>query len=88
MSDKIKVVCQSTAEREQETRELFEACVPYLDKGIGLVNAIMIVKDIPYRHFYNMAWYKEVKAYAESQGYETRKIGGQGGLKPYARVHK
>lgn len=67
------VISQTTAERRQETKDLFEQCKPYLDEGMGLVQALMIVKDLRSRHIYSLAWYKEVRDYAYAQGYDVKR---------------
>lgn len=65
----ITVISQNTEERQQETIDLFTKCQPYLDKGMKLVDALQIVKNTKHNRFYNQTWYKEIKEYAESQGY-------------------
>ena len=69
----IHVVSQNTNEREAETRALFQKCKPYLDEGYCLSRAVMLVKGIKYQSFGRYHWYQELKKYAESQGYRSRK---------------
>ena len=40
----------------------------------------MIVKGLPRRNFYNQAWYRDIRDYVISKGYEIRKNGGKGGV--------
>ena len=65
----IRVIERTTQDMENETRELFQECQPYLDDGMGLVQAVKIVKNIDYASFQNLAWYKRLRAYATEQGY-------------------
>ena len=68
---KIKVVERTTADVDEETKELFEQCKPYLDDGLGFYDALRIVKNIPETScFGNRSWYKRFKAYAKTQGYK------------------
>lgn len=69
----ITVISQSTSEREQETVDLFEKCKPYLDEGVPLIDALQIIKNTTHNQFYSQAWYKELKSYAESQGYKINR---------------
>ena len=66
----IRVISQSTSERNHETRELFKQCKIYLDKGYSLTQSVRLVKEISYTTgFQNRTWYKELRKYAKSQGY-------------------
>jgi len=65
----ITVISQNTQERENETKQLFEKCKPYLDKGETLSNAVQKVLQRHHNRFYNQAWYKELREYAYSQGH-------------------
>jgi hypothetical protein len=65
----IRVIEQSTSERKQATIDLFQQCKPYLEDGMGLVQAVKIVRNINYNSFQNLSWYKELRAYATEQGY-------------------
>ena len=71
MTDGIKVIQQTTAEREQETKDLWEQIKPLLDQGMIYSAAAKKVKKIPGASFnrYQQAWYKDLIAYGESQGY-------------------
>ena len=64
----IRVISQTTAERQQETRDLFEACRPYLEKGMSLRKAVHQATDRRVSNTRN-GWFVELKEYAETQGY-------------------
>ena len=61
----ITVITQTTAEREQEIRDIYQQCQPYLDQGMSLTKA---VKQIGYTYG-NQRWVRDLLKYAESQGY-------------------
>lgn len=65
----IKVIEQSTAERNLETEQLFQKCKPYLNEGKGLAEAVQKVKKTKHRYFYHFKWYKDLRNYAKTQGY-------------------
>ena len=69
----ITVISQTTAERREETKQLFEDCKPYLEQGMTLSKAVRIIKGINHHTFTRQAWYKELQEYAETQGYTTRR---------------
>ena len=69
----IRIIEQTTSEREQETRELFEKCRPLLDKGCGLYTAVKTVSDKKPTHTKN-GWYRDLIDYAASQGYDYYKM--------------
>ena len=78
MDDGITVISQTTAERQQETKELFEKIKPLLDKGMIYSAAIRKVKGLPSdANRYQSSWYKEVIAYGETQGYPYEKYSGK-----------
>ena len=66
--EQMKVIEQSTAEREQETKELFEAIRPLLDDGYTYNKALRKVKRLSTLNTSN-AWYRNVIEYGEKQGY-------------------
>ncbi|MBR2557142.1 MAG: hypothetical protein IKE95_02035 [Methanobrevibacter sp.] len=68
----IRVISQNTAERNAETRRLFLECKPYLDKGHSLTKATQIVLGVNHQSYTQRHWYKELRKYAESLGYEGR----------------
>lgn len=77
----ITVISQTTAERNEETRLLFEQVKPYLDDGYSYTAALKKVGRITNNakgYYYNQAWFRELKAYGESQGYEYIKYSGKG----------
>lgn len=62
---------RSSQDIEQETIDLFNACKPLLDKGVGFYAAIRQVKGLSdSSNFGNSGWYKMFKKYAASQGYK------------------
>ena len=68
----INVISQSTAERRAETVALFEACKPYLDRGMSLRKAVHEGTDRRVSNTRN-GWFLELKEYAKSQGYDYNK---------------
>ena len=66
----IKVICQSTKEREQEIIDLFNKAKPYLDDGcsyrLALIEALGKEPNSSFSHF---SWYKEFMRYADAHGY-------------------
>ena len=66
----IKVICQSTKEREQETIDLFNKAKPYLDDGCSYRLALMKTLRLkPNSSFSHFSWYKEFMEYADAHGY-------------------
>ena len=72
----MKVIELSTAEREQETKELFEAIRPLLDDGYTYNKALRKVKNLKSLNT-NNAWYKDVIDYGERMGYPRKKYSYQ-----------
>ena len=67
----MKIIERTQKDIENETKELFEQCKPYLDKGYGFYRAVSTVKGLPNtNNFGNQAWYKRFRDYAVSQGYK------------------
>ncbi len=69
----IKVIEQTTAERKQETVDIFNQVKPHLDRGYSLRQAVLKVSDRNITNVKN-GWYRDLIEYAESQGYEYHKI--------------
>ena len=77
----ITVIEQTTAERREETRKLFEQIRPLLDAGYGYNSALRKINKITPNsnaHYYQQGWFKELKEYGETQGYQYRKYSGKG----------
>ena len=67
----MNVIERTDKDIDNETRELFLACKPYLDEGKGFYEACRIVRNIPETSaFGNRSWYKRFREYAKSQGYK------------------
>ena len=69
---RLKVVEQTTKDRHQETVDLFNKIKPLLDAGMSWTNAVKQARGIRYNAFANQRWYKDLREYAESQGYYNR----------------
>ena len=66
----IKVISQSTKEREQETIDLFNKAKPYLDDGCSYRLAIIKALGSNPNHFRsNAKWYRDFIEYADAHGY-------------------
>ena len=65
----INVITQSTSERQDETRRLYEACKPYLDKGYGLRKAVTLATGRRVSNTKN-GWFRALREYAESEGFD------------------
>ena len=63
----ITVISQTTEERKEEIKQLYQECKPYLDKGYRLSEAIKIVKKMDYAP-YSQAWYKDLQRYIKEMG--------------------
>lgn len=67
----ITIVEQSTSERKQETKELFERIRPHLDEGYSYNNALILIgyvsKNVNLDRFHG--WYRDLTEYGASQGY-------------------
>lgn len=65
----IKVIEKSTAERKQETKELWETVKPRVLNGENLNSVICEVKNVRGLNR-NRGWYKDLREYMMSQGYD------------------
>ena len=67
----IKVIVQSTSDREQETIQLFERIRPYLDMGYTYASSLRLIGRISpkSRVNRNRGWFRDLVDYGESQGY-------------------
>ena len=66
----IKVISQSTKEREQETIDLFNKAKPYLDEGFSYRSAIIKALGLnPNSRFNTLRWYRDFVEYADAHGY-------------------
>lgn len=77
----ITVISQSTQERKEETRKLFELIRPLLDEGYGYNSALKKVGKINEKsagYYYSQGWFRELREYGETQGYKYREYSGKG----------
>ena len=77
----ITVISQTTQERDEETRRLFESIKPYLDDGYSYTSALKKVGRINSKakgYYYGQGWFRELKEYGESQGYAYTEYSGKG----------
>ena len=67
----ITVVEQSTSERMEETRRLFNEIKPYLDEGFGFHTSLEKIGRINKNTRLNRrnGWFRDLVEYGESQGY-------------------
>jgi hypothetical protein len=73
----IRVIQQTTAERNQETQELFQQIRPYLDQGYGYYTAVRKATGRTPNNYKN-GWYRALIDYGETQGYHYyRQKGGR-----------
>ena len=78
----INVIEQSTSDRKKATINLFNEIKPYLDEGMIYSKAVKIVKNLPGSYpCTNLAWFRDVVEYGESQGYSYKKHSGNAGRK-------
>jgi len=75
----ITVIEQTTEERNQETRTLFETIKPYLDEGYGYRAALNKAGRIQNGSggYYRQAWFRELITYGETQGYPYNQYKGR-----------
>ena len=67
----ITVVEQSTSERLDETRELFESIRTYLDEGYGYRKSLILIGRIKENTRLNNrnGWFRDLTEYGASKGY-------------------
>ena len=67
----ITIVEQTTAERKNETKDLFEQIKPYLDEGFSYKSALVKIGRISRGTNLNTrkGWYKHLIDYGNSMGY-------------------
>ena len=67
----IRVIQQTTSEREQETKELFEQIRTYLEQGYTYRDAVKAVGRIPENTNPNIrcSWFHHLVKYGESMGF-------------------
>ena len=75
----ITVITQTTAERQEETRQLFEQIKPLLDEGYSYHSALKKIGKITSNcRFYQQAWYRDLTEYGGTVGYPYDKHKGKG----------
>ena len=65
----ISIVEQSTAERGQETRELFDKVKPFLDEGLSYDKALKQAGLMTANSWKQRAYTRDLVDYAKKQGY-------------------
>ena len=65
----IKVISQTTTERNQETRQKWEKIRPLLDQGYSYSRAVRKTHKITHQQVAHLSWFKELVKYGETQGY-------------------
>lgn len=76
----ITIIEQSTSERNQETRELFESIRPLLDKGYSYMTACVKVGRVSNstrNGQYGFRWFRDLKEYGAEQGYPYNEYSGK-----------
>ena len=77
----ITIVEQTTAERQAETKALFDAIRPLLDDGYSYMGALQHIGRVSANtknNSYQKAWFRDLKEYGESQGYDYDTYSGKG----------
>lgn len=64
----IKVISQSTAEREDEIHQTFLRLKPLLLNGYTLSKAVQKDRNLKHTNFYNQRWYKDLKKHCIEEG--------------------
>jgi len=71
----IRVIQQSTNDRQKETINLFHEIKPYLDEGYSFTRALKICGHTVYN--YKSGWFKHLIDYARTQGYDYNTMRGR-----------
>lgn len=71
----IKVIEQSTSDREKEIISIFTEVKPLLDDGYSFSKALQLTGHPVYN--YKSGWFKHLVEYARTQGYDFNKMRGQ-----------
>ena len=77
----ITVVSQSTSERRDEAKQLFEQIKPLLDEGYSYMSACVLIgrcKNHLKHQYYKYGWFKDLKEHGEAMGYPYSKYSGKG----------
>ena len=75
----IKVISQTTAQRREETKELFRSIQPLLDEGYSYSSALIKVGRVGYSPaLIHRAWFRELIEYGGTQGYDYNDYVGKG----------
>lgn len=71
MKSLVKVIEQSTSEREEETQRLFNAIEPYLQQGVTYRDAVKKVGRVPEGTNVNVrvGWFRDLVEFGKSKGY-------------------
>lgn len=72
----IKVIEQTTEERNLEIKKNFDLIKPYLDKGYTYTKACIEVGLGSNRNCSNMRWFKDLREYGELHGYSYKDYKG------------
>lgn len=78
MCDGIIVIEQTTAEREQETIDLFNEIRPLLDSGYSYHSALRKIGKMHQKWNNDAAWLRDLRKYGETQGYPFDEYSGRG----------
>ena len=71
----IKVIQQTTKERQEETIKLFKIIKPFLDNGYTINKAFRasgLVSQNSYFSWRGKSWSRDIVKYAEENGYNIR----------------
>lgn len=77
----ITVIEQSTSERNEETVSLFNQIKPLLDNGFSYMGACIHIGRVPLKtrnSYYKKQWFRDLREYGESMGYDYQKYSGKG----------